>query len=103
MFNYTVLCNRKDSLVPRGSFAVSECMIEPAAIDFLFLLFNYKKSRDVSVAFTQSVSKSRLNFLKKDNLLEMFAFSDAFLLAYSVLKVRTNFKSLFFKTTNLKD
>ena len=103
MFNYTVLCNRKDSLVPRGSFAVSGCMTEPAAIDLLFLSFNYKKSSDSSVGFAQSVSKSRLNFLKKDNLLEMFAYSDAFLLAYSVLKVRTNFKSLFFKTTNLKD
>ena len=103
MFNYTVLCNRKDPLVPRGSFAVSGCIIEPAAIDILFLLFNYKKSRDVSVSFAQGVSKSRLNFLKKDNLFEMFAFSDALSLAYSVLKVRTNLKSLFFKTTNLKD
>ena len=103
MFNYPVLCNRKDSLVPRGSFAVSGYMIKPVSIDFLFLLFNYKKTRDVSVSFAQSVSKSRLNFLKKDDLFEIFAFSYMFSLAYSMLKVCANLKSLFFKTTNLKD
>ncbi len=103
MFNNPVSCNRKDSLVSRGSFAVSEYTIDPAARALLYSQSNYKESPDMCVSATRSVSKSRLTFSGKDNLFEMVAFGDAFSLAYSVLKVRSNLKSKFFRTNNLKD
>ena len=103
MFKNPVLCNRKDSLVSRGSFAVSLYTIDPLLKAPSCSPYNYKKSPDMCVNVTQGELKSRLTFTKEDRLFEIVAFGDTFSLAYSVLKARTNLKSNFFRTTNLKD
>ena len=103
MFNNPVLCNRKDSLVSRGSFAVSLYTIDPLLAALSYLPSNYKKSPDICVKPTQGELRSRLTFTGEDRLFEIVAFGDVFSLAYSVLKACTNLKSNFFRTTNLKD
>ena len=103
MFKNPVLCNRKDSLVSRGSFDVSGYTIDPEVKEPSCSPYNYKKSPDMCVNVTQGELKSRLTFTKEDRLFEIVAFGDTFSLAYSVLKARTNLKSNFFRTTNLKD
>ena len=102
MFNNPVLCNRKDSLVSRGSFVVFGYTIDPAVKALSYSPYN-KKSPDTCVKATQGELKSRLTFNKEDRLFEIATFGNTFSLAYSVLKARTNLKSKFFRTNNLKD
>ena len=93
MFNNTVSCNRKDSLVSRGSFAVSVYIFGSVVKALLFMLSNFKKLSDIRVVFTRSESNSRLTFSMEERVFEIDAFGDMCSLAYSLLVARTNLKS----------
>ena len=95
MFKNTVSCNRKDSLVPRGSFAVSVCIIGSVMKALLFMQSNFKKLSDIRVAVTRAESISRLITSEEDRVFEIVAFGNVCSLAYSLLKARTNLKSNF--------
>ena len=93
MFNNTVSCNRKDSLVSRGSFADSVYIIGLVVKVFLFMISSFKKLSDICVVFTRAGSNSRFTFSMEERVFEIVAFGDMCSLAYSLLKARTNLKS----------
>ena len=95
MFNNTVLCNRKDSLVSRGSFAVSVYIIGSVVKSLLFMQSNFKKLSDIRVTVTRAELNSRLTFSMEERVFEIVAFGNVCSLAYSLLKARTNLKSNF--------
>ena len=95
MFNNTVSCNRKDSLVSRGSFAVSVYIIGSVMRALLFMQYNFKKLSDIRVEVTQAESSSRLALCEGDRVFQIVAFGDVCSLAYSLLKARTNLNSNF--------
>ena len=95
MFNNTVSCNRKDSLVSRGSFAVSVYIIGSVMRALLFMQYNFKKLSDIRVEATQPGSISRLALSKEGLVFQIVAFGDVCSLAYSLLKARTNLNSNF--------
>ena len=93
MFKNTVSCNRKVSLVSRGSFAVSVYIIGSMVKALLFMLSNFKKLSDIRVVVTRDGSNSRFDFSMEERVCEIVAFGDMCSLAYSLLKARTNLKS----------
>ena len=93
MFNNTVSCNRKDSLVSRGSFADSVYIIGLVVKAFLFMISSFKKLLDIRVLVTRAESNSRFTFSMEERVFEIVAFGDMCSLAYSLLKARTNLKS----------
>ena len=93
MFKNTVSCNRKYSLVSRGSFAVSVYIIGSVVKALLFMLSNFKKLSDIRVPATQAESNTRLTFSMEERVFEIVAFGDICSLAYSLLEARTNLKS----------
>ena len=93
MFNNTVSRNRKDSLVSRGSFAVSVYIIGSVMRALLFMLSSFKKISDIRVMVTRVESSSRFTFSMEESVFEIVAFGDMCSLAYSLLKARTNLKS----------
>ena len=95
MFNNTVSCNRKDSLVSRGSFAVSVNIIGSLMRALLFMQHNLKKISNIRVEATQAESSSRLALSKGDRVFQIVAFGDVCSLAYSLLKARANLNSNF--------
>ena len=95
MFNNTVSCNRKDSLVSRGSFAVSVYIIGSVMRALLFMQYNFKNLSDIRVEATQAESNSRLALCEGDRVFQIVAFGDVCSLAYSLLKARTNLNSNF--------
>ena len=95
MFNNTVSCNRKDSLVSRGSFAVSVYIIGSVMRALLFMQYNFKNLSDIRVEATQAESSSRLALSGEDRVFRIVAFVDVCSLAYSLLKARTNLNSNF--------
>ena len=102
MFNSPVSCNRKDSLVSRGSFAVSGHKVGPQCKPVVNSPLNSTSPYHLRVKATQAESKSRLVFCRQEFTLEIESFGSSDRLAHPVLNSRTNFDS-FYNTTNLKD
>ncbi len=102
MFNSPVSCNRKDSLVSRGSFAVSGHKVGPQCKQVVNVPSNSIRPYYLCVKFTRAELKSRLVFFRREFTLEIESFGSSGRLAHPVLNSRTNFES-FYNTTNLKD
>ena len=102
MFNSPVSCNRKDSLVSRGSFAVSGHKVGPQCKQVVNVPSNSIRPYYLCVKVTQAELKSRLVFFRREFTLEIESFGSSGRLAHPVLNSRTNFES-FYNTTNLKD
>ena len=59
------------------------------------LVFKYERTAEPSVKITRTASKSRSLFVLQESLSEMTSFGNSFLLACTVLMVRSNSKSNF--------
>ena len=74
MFNSPVSCNRKDSLVSRGSFAVSGHKVGPQCKQVVNATSNSIMPYYLCVKVTRAEPKSRLVFCRQEFTLEIESF-----------------------------
>ena len=95
MFNNPVFYNRTEPFVSRRSFTVPDYANDLAPGRLSHLVINYERTAESSGNITRSASKSRSPFVLQESLNEMTSFGRVFLLAYPLLKARSNSKSNF--------